>query len=180
MSKTPQTNDNSISEKIYLLREKRVMLDFDLAKLYGVETKQLKRQVRRNIARFSEDFIFQLSRQELEILRSQIGTSSWGGLRYLPYAFTEQGVAMLSTVLSSEAAIQVSIQIIRVFTHIRELLSTHKDILFKLEQLEKQLLHHDKRLNKTEDEIQIIFSALKQLLNPPSESRKKIGYEIGK
>ena len=101
-----------ISNKIYLIRSQKVMLDKDLAELYAVETKQLKRQVRRNIERFPEDFMFELTEIESEILRSQIGTSSWGGNRYIPMAFTEQGVAMLSSVLSSPTAIKVNIQII--------------------------------------------------------------------
>ena len=116
------------------------MLDEDLAELYEVETKQLKRQVRRNIDRFpEEDFMFELTRDELENLRSQIGTSSWGGSRYMPMAFTEQGVAMLFSVLNSARAIKVNIQIIRIFTRMREMLLTHKDILLKLEQLESKM-----------------------------------------
>jgi hypothetical protein len=116
------------------------MLDRDLAELYEVETKQLKRQVRRNIARFPEDFMFELTEEELQNLRSQIDTSSWGVTRYEPMAFTEQGVAMLSSVLNSETAIEVNIQIIRIYTRIREVLLTHKDVLLKMEQLEKKIL----------------------------------------
>src|SRR3984885_4808381 len=115
------------------------MIDRDLAELYDVETKQLKRQVRRNVDRFPEDFMFELTKEEFENLRSQIGTSSWGGVRYMPMAFTEQGVAMLSSVLNSETAIRVNIRIIRVFTKLRELLLTHKDILLKLEKLERKV-----------------------------------------
>ena len=114
------------------------MLDEDLAELYGVETRRLNEQVKRNIARFPEDFMFQLTNEEYENLKSQIATSNWGGRRKLPYAFTEQGVAMLSGVLNSERAIIVNIQIMRVFTRIRELLETHKEILKKLEQLERK------------------------------------------
>ena len=108
------------------------MLDKDLAEMYGVETKQLKRQVKRNMERFPKDFMFTLTSKEVANLRSQIGTSSWGGTRYIPMVFTEQGVAMLSSVLSSSTAIQVNINIIRVFTKLREYALTHKDILMKL------------------------------------------------
>ena len=124
--------EEKIVKKIYLIRGKKVMLDFDLSEMYSVETKQLKRQVKRNIERFPEDFMFELTRQEFENLRSQIGTSSWGGTRYMPMSFTEQGVAMLSSVLNSHTAIEVNIQIIRVFSKMRELLLTNKDILLKL------------------------------------------------
>jgi hypothetical protein len=116
-----------------MIRDQKVMLDEDLANLYKVETKQLK-QVRRNIDRFPNDFMFELTKEEFENLRSQIGTSSWGGARYLPMAFTEQGVAMLSSVLKSARAIKVNIQIIRIFTRIREMLLNYKDLFTKLEQ----------------------------------------------
>jgi hypothetical protein len=144
-----------------------------------VETKQLKRQVRRNIERFPHDFMFELNKEELENLRSQIGFSSWGwgGSRYLPMAFTEQGVAMLSSVLSSRMAIEVNIQIIRVFTKMRELLSGNKDILLKMEQLEKNLIKQDGKVKKNEEDIQIIFKALKQLIHPPQEPRERIGFK---
>jgi hypothetical protein len=114
--------------------------------------------------------MFQLNDDELEILKSQFVTSSWGGVRKLPFAFTEQGVAMLSSVLNSKTAIEVNIQIIRVFTRMRELTLTHKDILLKLEQLEK-------KSNKHDEEIQVIFSYLKKLLNPPQPARRRIGYK---
>ncbi|HWK03411.1 MAG TPA: ORF6N domain-containing protein [Puia sp.] len=148
------------------------MIDRDLAELYGVETKQLKRQVRRNIDRFPDDFLFELSAEEFQEWRSQFGTSNEGdkmGLRYAPYVFTEQGVAMLSSVLNSERAIKVNIQIIRIFTRMRELLLTHKDILLKLEQLERKVTGHD-------EDIQLIFNYLKQLLNPPQEPRPRVGF----
>ena len=138
MTKSIAIPDEVVLNKIYLIREQKVMLDMDLAELYGVETKQLKRAVRRNSDRFPEDFMFELDKEELEILRSQIGTSSWGGVRYAPMAFTEQGVAMLSSVLNSERAVQVNIHIIRVFTRVREMLLTHKDVLLKLEQIGKE------------------------------------------
>jgi hypothetical protein len=125
--------DEVILDKIYLLREKKVMLDRDPAKLYNVETKVLKQAVRRNRDQFPEDFMFELSNEEFANLRSQIVTSNWGGSRYVPMAFTEQGVAMISSVLNSKSAIQVNILIIRVFTKMRELLLTHKDLLQKIE-----------------------------------------------
>lgn len=146
------------------------MLDFELSELYETETKQLKRQVRRNIERFPDDFMFELTTEEFSDLRSQFGTSSWGGSRYTPMAFTEQGVAMLSSVLNSSTAIKVNIQIIRVFTRMKEMLLTNKDILLKLEQLENKVSQHD-------ENIQMIFEALKQLLNPPQEPRKRIGFK---
>ncbi len=133
-----------IEKKIFLIRGLNVMLDRDLAELYGVETKYLTRQVRRNIERFPEDFMFQLTRKEF--LRCQNVTSSWGGRRYLPYAFTEQGVAMLSSVLNSKRAILVNISIMRVFVNIRKLVSTNKGILNKLNQLEYKVHSHDKKI----------------------------------
>ena len=126
-------------------------------------------QVKRNMLRFPKDFMFQLTGQEFENLKSQIATSSWGGRRKLPFAFTEQGVAMLSSVLNSEIAINVNIQIIRVFTKMRQLFLTHKDILLQLEKIEQKLTNHD-------DDIALIFEYLKQLLNPPQTPRRKIGF----
>ena len=147
------------------------MLDKDLALLYGVQTKILKQAVKRNPRRFPADFYFELTKEETEILRSQFVTSrsGWGGLRYKPYAFTEQGVSMLSGVLNSETAIQVHIQIIRVFAKMRELLLTHKEILLQLEKIEKKLTGHD-------EDILLIFEYLKKLLNPAQPPRKRIGF----
>ena len=176
MSKDLEISSKEIVEKIYLIRGHKVMLDNDLANMYCVETGQLKRQVRRNIDRFPEDFMFVLTQAEFNDLRSQFGISSWGGARYLPMAFTEQGVAMLSSVLGSKQAIAVNIQIMRIFTRIREMLVANKDILIKLEAIENKLLHHDHHLEKHEKAIQVIFEALKQLLDPPQTPRKKIGY----
>ena len=144
--------EQRILNKIYVIRGEKVMLDQDLAGMYGVETKQLKRQVNRNIERFPKDFMFELTMKEFENLRSQIGTSSWGGTRHMPMAFTEQGVAMLSSVLNSQTAISVNIQIIRVFTKMKELLLTNKDVLLKLEQLEKKMIKQDTRLQKYDDD----------------------------
>jgi hypothetical protein len=156
------------------------MFDRDLAELYGVQTGVLNQAVKRNIRRFPEDFMFQLTDKEMAIWISQIVISNKEkmGLRKRPYVFTEQGVAMLSSVLNSERAIEVNIQIIRIFTRMRELLASHKDILLKLEAIEKKLLHQDHLNKKHEDEIQVIFEALKQLLDPPETPRKKIGYRL--
>jgi hypothetical protein len=164
--------DELVINKIYLIREQKVMLDSDLAELYGTETKILKQAVKRNIERFPDDFMFELSQLEFDSLRSQFVTSKTGrgGARYLPMAFTEQVVAMLSSVLNSETAIRVNIQIIRVFTKMRELLSTHKDVLLQLEKMEKKLTGHDQ-------EIALIFKYLKQLLTPPQLPRPKIGFK---
>lgn len=162
--------DEVIINKIYLVRGQKVMLNKDLSNLYDVTTGNLNKAVKRNLRRFPSDFMFQLTNEEFKNLIFQNGTSSWGGTRKLPYVFTEQGVAMLSSVLNSERAIDVNIRIIRIFTKLREMLLTHKDILLKLEQLEKQVIQNS-------DEIQIIFTALKQLLNPSTEPRKPIGFK---
>jgi len=163
--------DELVISKIYYIREQKVMLDRDLAELYGVETKQLKRQVRRNIDRFPEDFMFEMTEEEFEILRCQTGTSSWGGDRYLPMAFTEQGVAMLSSVLNSSRAINANIQIIRIFTRMREMLFNYKDILLKLEQLENQTLQNTK-------DVQAVFDYLKKMLVPVEQvERRMIGFQ---
>jgi len=162
--------DEVVINKIYLIRGQKIMLDRDLAVMYGVETRRLNEQVKRNKERFPQDFMFQLKMEEFENLKSQFATSSWGGIRKLPLAFTEQGVAMLSSVLNSSVAIQVNIQIIRIFTKMREMLLTNKEILLKLEMLEK-----DVTANK--ENIANIFEALKQLLTPPAEKRIRIGFK---
>jgi hypothetical protein len=146
------------------------MLDRDLAELYKVTTGNLNKAVARNPKRFPIDFMSQLTAKEYEGLMFQNGISrTWGGTRKMPYVFTEQGVAMLSGVLNSDTAIEVNIRIIRIFTRLRELLLTHKDILLKLDQLEKQVIQNC-------EDIQMIFKALKELLNPPRESRPRIGF----
>lgn len=161
-----------IEGKILLVRGRKAMLDKDLALLYGVETRTLNQAVKRNTNRFPEDFMFQLSKEEMEDWRSQIVISNKErmGLRKRPYAFTENGVAMLSSVLNSERAIEVNIQIMRTFTKLREIISTHKELAHKLAQLESKMEKHD-------DEIKVIFSAIRQLMAPPPEKpRKKIGF----
>jgi hypothetical protein len=163
--------DEVIINKIYLLRGQRVMIDKDIAELYGVETRRLKEQVRRNHERFPNHFMFELTEQENESIRSQNATLRHGEhSKYLPYAFTEHGVLMLSNVLKSGRAIEMSIKIIDVFVKLREMLLTHKDILLKLELLEKQVVQNN-------EEIQLIFNALKQLLNPPQEPRTAVGFK---
>jgi hypothetical protein len=164
--------DEIITSKIYLIRDKKVILDHDLAKLYIVETKVLKQAVRRNINRFPDDFMFELTSEEFSILRSQTVTSSWGGSRYVPMAFTEQGVAMLSSVLNSDQAIMVNIQIMRVFSKIREMLTDNLSVRLEIEEIKKQLLNHDKN-------IELVFSYLDELIekhdNP--KPRKSIGFK---
>ena len=179
--KKPRTlPDEFVFDKIYLIRGQKVMIDRDLAVLYGVETKRLKESVKRNIERFPEDFMFEMTKKEFEKWRTQFATSNSErmGLRYAPFCFTEEGVTMLSCVLNSKRAIAVNIQIVRVFKKMREMLANHKDILLKLEVIENKLLHHDHHLKKHEDEIQLIFKALKQLLHPPAIPRKRIGYRL--
>lgn len=162
-----------IMSKILFIRNQKVMIDSDLAILYGVENKQLKRQVRRNIERFPEDFMFELTSTEYEILRSQFGTLKQGGhSKYLPMAFTEQGVAMLSSVLNSPPAIKVNIQIIRVFTKIREVLTETLTVKLEIEHIKKKLINHDKN-------IELVFSYLDEMMEKQENKveRNKIGYK---
>lgn len=158
-----------IENKIYLIRGHKVMLDSDLAELYEVPTRRLNEQVKRNIARFPSDFMFQLSSEESEILRSQFATSrlKHGGRRYTPYVFTEQGVAMLSSVLNSERAVQVNIAIMRVFVKLREMLLTHKDLALKLADMEK----------KYDSQFKIVFDAIRQLMIPTVPKKERIGFK---
>jgi len=166
-----------IEKKIYLIRNTNVMLDKDLAELYGVQTRVLIQAVKRNIERFPQDFMFQLTKEEFENLRSQIVTSNWGGRRYLPYAFTEQGVAMLSSVLHSKRAIQVNIAIMRVFVNIRRLVSANRIILTKLNQLEDKVQSHDKKI-RTIFEVIHKQSDTKLLLPKTPFSNKKVVRDI--
>ncbi len=157
-----------IERHIYLIRNEKVMLDSDLAKLYGVTTRRLNEQVRRNLKRFPDDFMFQLTSEEEESLRSQIATSKKGrgGRRYAPYVFTEQGVAMLSSVLNSDQAIEVNIAIMRAFVKLREMLATHKELAQKLEKMEKQY----------DAQFRIVFDAIRELMQPIVPPRRKIGF----
>jgi phage regulator Rha-like protein len=180
MSRLIEINEPLIKSKIYLIRGQKVMLDSDLAEMYGVETKRLKEQVRRNIERFPEDFMFEITKEETELIlklqipapsRSQFATLNRGqNVKYLPFVFTEHGVLMLSSVLRSEQAIQVNIQIMRVYTKLKELLVTHKDILVKLEQLERKTDKHD-------EQIQLIFDYIKKLVEQPTERTERIGFK---
>ncbi len=170
MSPLIAISNKEIESKIYFIRGIKVMLDCDLAELYGVETKRLNEVVKRNTERFPDDFMFTLSEKEWNNLKSQFATSSWGGRRSLPNVFTEYGALMLSSVLNSDRAIKVNIQIIRVFTKMKELVLTHKDILLKLEQLEQKGIKHD-------EQIQLIFKYLKKLLQPPVKPMKKVSFK---
>ncbi|RJQ13807.1 MAG: ORF6N domain-containing protein [Nitrospiraceae bacterium] len=163
----------TIQQKIFLIRGQKVMLDKDLAELYGVETFNLNKAVKRNIDRFPQDFMFQLSKEEADSLRFQIGMSKIsgrGGRRYFPYAFTEQGVAMLSSVLNSKLAVHVNIAIMRAFVKLREVLSTHKELAHKFKELESRIEKHD-------EEIYTIFEAIRQLMSPPEKKGAKIGFK---
>jgi hypothetical protein len=154
-----------IEKAILLIRGQKVMLDKDLAELYGVETKQLKRAVRRNIHRFPSDFMFELTKDEYDSLRYQFGTLKRGQhTKYLSLAFTEQGVAMLSSVLNSDRAVEVNIVIMRAFVRLREMISTHRDLLRKLEEMEK----------KYDEQFRVVFEAIRQLMTPPEKPRKRI------
>lgn len=164
--------DEIISNKIYLIRDVKVMLDKDLAELYGVLTGNLNKAVKRNIKRFPEDFMFQLTKDEFENLKFQFGISSWGGTRSLPHAFTEQGVAMLSGILNSDRAINVNIQIMRIFTKIREVLTDNLSVKLEIEEIKKKLESQDKN-------IELVFTYLDELIekqdNP--KPRKQIGFK---
>jgi len=156
-----------IERKIYLIRGLKVMLSNDLAGLYGVEPRVLVQSVKRNIERFPDDFMFQLNPEEFKNLKSQIVTSSWGGIRRAaPYAFTEQGIAMLSSVLNSRRAIAVNIHIIRTFVKLREMIVSHKDLARKLNELEK----------KYDGQFQIVFEAIRQLIEVEESPKRKIGF----
>lgn len=179
---TPIISDEVVVRKIHMVRGQKVMLDSDLAELYQVETRVLNQAVKRNQRRFPEDFMFALTAEEWEILKSQHVTSSWGGRRKLPLVFTEQGVAMLSSVLNSETAIDVNIQVIRVFTRVREMLSTHKELLLQFEKLRGTVTHHSR-------DIKVIFKLLKRmqeeerdraLLAQIPKKRPAIGFKSGK
>lgn len=156
-----------IEQKIFLIRGKKVMLDKDLAELYGVETKTFNRAVKRNKKRFPEDFMFQLANKKYKNLRYHFGTSSWGGRRYLPYAFTEQGVAMLSSVLNSDKAILINIQIIKTFVKMREMVISNKELRQRLEEMER----------KYDTKFQVVFTALRKILEPKEEPQHQIGFD---
>ena len=158
-----------IERAILLIRSEKVMLDQDLAELYSVETRVLVQAVKRNIDRFPVDFMFQLSEEEFSNLRSQIVSSSWGGRRTAPYAFTEQGVAMLSSVLHSPTAVQVNIEIMRAFVRLRRMLEKHADLALKLETLER----------KYDQQFKVVFDAIREIMKPdPPPKRRQIGFHV--
>ena len=171
--------DELIINKIYFIREQKVMLDKDLAEMYGIEVRVLNQSVKRNIDRFPKDFMFTLTQKEFQNLKSQFVISSWGGSRKLPTAFTEQGVAMLSSVLNSETAIEVNIRIIRVFTKMREFALTHKEILLQLAKLEKEVSSNNRNTEKNSIDIENIFIVLKELIKRETKPspRNKIGFK---
>lgn len=163
--------DEVILDKIYYIREQKIMLDRDLAELYGVKPIRLREQVKRNIGRFPSNFMFRLTTKEVEAMVSQKAIPSkqhLGG--FLPYAFTEHGVLMLASVLKSEQALNVSIKVIEIFVKMREMLSTNKDILLQMQKVEKKITEHD-------NDIRLIFEALRKLLTPPQEPRPRIGFK---
>lgn len=155
-----------IEQRILLIHGEKVILDMDLATLYGVETKVLIQAIKRNLSRFPDDFMLQLSKDEFANLRSQSVTSSWGGRRYPPYAFTEQGIAMLSSVLSSERAIAVNIEIIRTFVRLRRMLDGNDKLRKKLEELEQ----------KYDDQFSAVFKVIRQLMEPVPKKTRPIGF----
>lgn len=157
-----------IENRIFLIRGRKVIFDKDLAELYGVTTSQLTRQVRRNRERFPDDFLVELNREEFDNLICQFGTSRWGGTRKLPFAFTEQGIAMLSGVIHSPRAVQVNIQIMRVFVKLKELMISHKDLAKKMEELEK----------KYDGQFKIVFEAIQRLMKEEEKPRKGIGFHV--
>jgi phage regulator Rha-like protein len=158
-----------IERCILLIRGHKVILDAELASLYGVETKQLIRAVKRNLLRFPDDFMFQLNEKESENLRFHFGTSSqWGGRRYSPYAFTEQGVAMLSSVLRSNRAIKVNIEIMRAFVRLRQILASNKELVKRLDELEK----------KYDAQFRVVFEAIRELMKPPESKKRPIGFLV--
>jgi hypothetical protein len=159
-----------IEQRIYFLRGEKVLLSTDLARLYQVPSRALVQAVKRNGNRFPEDFMFQLTSEEFQALKSQIVTSSWGGLRRAtPYAFTEHGVAMLSSVLRSKRAVSVNIEIMRAFVHLRQLLASHDDLARKLAQLEK----------KYDAQFKVVFDAIRELMKPPDPKHRAIGFGRG-
>jgi len=171
MKKYPvKLSEGLIEKRIFLIRGHRVILSIDLAELYGVEPKVLNQAVKRNIERFPSDFMFQLTNQEFANLKSQIVTSSWGGLRRaMPYAFTEHGAIMVASVLNSPRAIEISVYVIRAFVRLREYLSSHTKLAQKLTELEKKIETHD-------EAIQALIDAIRQLMAPPDKPRRRIGY----
>jgi hypothetical protein len=166
-----------VEQVIYFIRGQRVILDQDLAVLYGVQTKRLNEQVHRNADRFPEDFAFQLTKEEWVNLKSQIATSSWGGRRKLPIAFTEQGVAMAANILKSKQATLISIEIVRAFIRLRQILATHKEMAKELADLKAFTLKHS---NANDREFKRVWDAIDKIINPPVlEEPRRIGFNLG-
>ncbi len=171
MSRRISISEKFIQDKIYLIRGRRVMLDSDLAKLYGVSTSRLNEAIKRNQLRFPEDFMYQLTLEEVRTLTSQFAISNEGrgGRRHRPYVFTEQGIAMLSGVLNSKKAVEVNIAIMRTFVKMRQMIFAHRELSKKLEELEQRIESHD-------EEIQSIFEAMRQLMEGPEKPKRRIGF----
>jgi phage regulator Rha-like protein len=168
-----------IQNKIHEIRGQKVMLDFDLAEIYKVETKMLKRAVKRNLKRFPKDFMFVITKKEWEDLRHQFGTSSWGGTRYMPFAFTEHGVTMLASILNSDRAIKMSIAVVRAFVALKQIALQHKDLAERLEELRTEL---NERIGEHDTQLAAIYDAIENLLDEKTETknweqRERIGYK---
>ena len=161
----------AIEKVILVIRDQKVMLDSDLAEIYGVETKRLNEQVRRNLERFPSDFMFQLTAQEMQNLKSHFATSSWGGRRKLPFAFTEHGAIMAANVINSPLAIQMSVFVVRAFVKLREMLAAHKELAHKLAELERKLQNHD-------ESIRSLVVAIRQLMTPSEPKKRPIGFLV--
>jgi hypothetical protein len=179
----PSAATDLISPRIVLIRGQKVLLDSDLAELYGVETRALVQAIKRNLERFPQDFMFQLGAEELANLRSQTVISSWGGRRYAPFAFTEQGVAMLSSVLRSPQAIAVNVEIMRAFVRLRQVLAANDELAARLAELESKTellaLRHDNLADNTRAQLKQVFEAIRQLMAPPTPPQKKpIGFHV--
>ena len=170
----------AITQRIVVLREQKVLIDADLAALYGVETRRLNEQVRRNRGRFPEDFIFELSPEEFAHLKSQSATSSWGGRRKLPLAFTEHGAIMAATVLNTPRAVEVSVYVVRAFVKLRELVGSHRELARRLDDLEQKTealaMSHDTFSRNTRNQLKQVFDALRELMTPPETPKRPIGF----
>ena len=172
----------AITQRIVVLREQKVLLDADRAALYGVQTRRLNEQVRRNRARFPEDFIFEVSAAEFANLKSQFATASWGGRRKLPLAFTEHGAIMAATVLNTARAVEVSVYVVRAFVRLRELAATHGDLTKRLDELEQKTeamaMRHESFTRSTRIQLKHVFEALRELMTPPAPEKRPIGFVI--
>ena len=170
----------AVTQRIVVLREQKVLIDSDLATLYGVETRRLNEQVRRNWARFPEDFIFELTPEEFANLKSQFATSSWGGRRKLPLAFTEHGAILAATLLNTPRAVEVSVYVVRAFVKLRELVGSHRELAKRLDDLEQKAealaTNHGTFSRNTRNQLKQIFDALRELMTPPDPPKRPIGF----